>query len=48
MRRVPACAYITPPTTSGTDCMLKSGRGPRLSVLKRQAMRRFLALSLLI
>ena len=36
-RRVPAVVYTTPFTISGVDWKLNSGRGPRLSVLKRHA-----------
>src|SRR5579872_2090683 len=36
-RRVPAVAYSTPLIMSGVPSSLYSGRGPRLSVLKRQA-----------
>ena len=36
-RRVPAVEYKTPFTMRGVDWKLNSGRGPRLSVLKRQA-----------
>ena len=35
-RRVPAVEYSRPLTISGVDSRLNSGRGPRLSVLKRQ------------
>ena len=37
-RRVPPVAYSTPPAITGVPSSLNSGPGPRLSVLKRQAI----------
>ena len=47
-RRVPAVVYRVRPTTSGVPSSLYSGRGPRLSVLKRQATSSVEKLSALI
>src|SRR5262245_9484664 len=47
-RRVPAIAYTTPLTISGVPSSLLSGRGPRLSVLKRHAISILLKLDALI
>src|SRR5215470_4753670 len=47
-RRVPAVAYRTPLIASGVPSSLYSGRGPRLSVLKRQATSSLLKLEALI
>src|SRR5215813_15611668 len=47
-RRVPAVAYTTPLTMRGVPSSLYSGRGPRLSVLKRQATSSLLKLAALI
>ena len=43
--RDPAVEYRTPPTISGVDSRLNSGRGPRFSVLNRHATSRFLKLA---
>src|SRR5262245_46148904 len=47
-RRVPAVAYTMPLTMIGVPSSLFSGRGPRLSVLKRQATSILLKLLALI
>src|SRR6202040_3765944 len=47
-RRVPAVTYSTPLTMSGVPSSLYSGRGPRLSVLKRHATSSLLKLDALI
>ena len=47
-RRVPAVEYITPLTISGVDSRLNSGRGPSVSVLKRQATSSLLKFAALI
>src|SRR6476620_12807383 len=47
-RRVPAVVYRTPLIINGVPSSLYSGRGPRLSVLKRQATSILLKLLALI
>src|SRR5436189_5600716 len=47
-RRVPAVVYRTPLIISGVPSSLYSGRGPRLSVLKRHATSSLLKLAALI
>src|SRR5207302_8155704 len=47
-RRVPPVVYTTPLTISGVPSSLYSGRGPRLSVLNRQATSSLLKLAALI
>jgi len=47
-RRVPAVVYSTPLTITGVPSSLYSGRGPKLSVLKRQATSSLLKLLALI
>src|SRR5712691_6454485 len=47
-RRVPAVEYNTPFTMIGVPSSLYSGRGPRLSVLNRQATSNLLKLAALI
>src|SRR6201984_1829804 len=47
-RRVPAVVYTTPFTMMGVPSSLYSGRGPRLSVLKRHATSSLLKFDALI